>query len=162
MIKIKQSKTADTRSCDFSKVTIEQLLESSVQHINDVGKGIDFFKELMDMSVANHDIDKITGIENFHSDFITGFKTTGWWDNHRRVSRHHLLQDDGIPADINLIDVLDMIVDCVMSGMGRTGSVYPLDMSPETLWNAFNNTTDLLKNQIIVEPEGFEEEKKDG
>ena len=75
--------------------------------------------------------DKIAGIDGFHRDFLTGFKQTTWWDNHRKINRHHLLQDDGVPADVNLVDVLDMIVDCVMAGMARTGSVYPLDIKPE-------------------------------
>ena len=42
MIVIQQSKTADTRSCDFSKVSKEQLHASSIQHIEDVQKGVAF------------------------------------------------------------------------------------------------------------------------
>jgi protein tyrosine phosphatase len=151
MIKISKSKTADTRSCDFSQVTKEQLKASSIQHIDDVRKGMDFIKEVIDKSVVMHDYDKLTELDHFHADFVTGFKQTGWWDNHRKVNRHHLLQDDGIPADVNLIDVLDMIVDCVMAGMGRTGTVYPLEIKPEVLMTAFQNTVELLKSQIVVE-----------
>ena len=151
MITIQKSKTADTRSCDFSKVTQQQLRESSVQHIGDVQKGLDFFQALIEQAKRLHDHDKLTGIEKFHSDFLTGFKETGWWDNHRKVNRHHLLQADGIPADVNLIDVLEMIVDCVMAGMGRTGTVYPLNISPELLKIAFDNTSVLLQSQIVVE-----------
>ena len=152
MITISQSKTADTRSCDFSKVTKAQLRESSIQHIGDVKKGMDFFKGMIDKAAAQHDFDKLAALDHFHSDFVGGFKETGWWDEHRRINRHHLLQEDGIPSDVNLIDVLDMIVDCVMAGMGRTGTVYPLNISPEVLMKAFNNTTDLLKKQIEVIP----------
>jgi len=61
------------------------------------------------------------------------------------------LESDGIPSDVNLIDVLDMIADCVMAGMARTGNVYPLDIKPDILMIAFNNTVELLKNKIIVE-----------
>jgi 4-aminobutyrate aminotransferase-like enzyme len=53
--------------------------------------------------------------------------------------------------DVNLIDVLDMIVDCVMAGMGRTGSVYPLEISQDVLKKAFDNTVTLLKNNVTVE-----------
>ena len=150
MIEIKQSKTADTRTCDVSKVTREQLLESSIQHIGDVRKGFDFLKDKIDESVELHDHDKISGIDHFHSDFITGFKKTGWWDNHRKVNRHHLLIADGVPADVNLIDVLDMIVDCVMAGMGRSGSVYPLNIDPSVLMDAFKNTVVLLTENVEV------------
>ena len=41
MINIHKSKTADTRSCDYLKVTKEQLHDSSVQHIGDVKLGFE-------------------------------------------------------------------------------------------------------------------------
>ena len=151
MIKIKKSQTADTRTCDFSKVTKEQLYDSSVQHRDDIINGFVFFMGMMNNSANLHDHDKLSDIDGFHRDFITGFKQTEWWDNHRKVNRHHLLQDDGVPEDVNLIDVLDMVVDCVMAGMGRSGSVYHLDIKPEVLMTAFQNTVELLKNEIIVE-----------
>ena len=153
MIAIKKSATADTRSCDPTKVTKEQLLESSLQHIDDVRRGITFFQRELQRSANNHDLDKVSpdGIAWFHSDFVTGFAQHGWWDNHRKINRHHLLQEDGIPADVNLIDVLDMIADCVMAGMGRTGTVYPLDISPELLKRAFDNTAKMLQDQVVVE-----------
>ena len=151
MIKIKKSKTADTRSCDFSQVTKAQLKASSLQHINDVRLGMDYIKSLLDNAAKMHDHDKISGLRHFHADFTTGFKQTGWWDNHRKVNRHHLLQADGVPNNVNLVDVMDMIVDCVMAGMGRTGTVYPLDIKPEVLMSAFQNTVEILKSQIVVE-----------
>lgn len=151
MIVIQKSKTADTRTCDVSKVSKEQLFESSVQHINDVKKAMVLFKDMLDEAAEKHDFDKLTDIDQFHKDFKTGFKQTIWWDNHRLVNRHHLLQDDGVPTDVNLIDVMEMIVDCVMAGMGRTGEVYPLDIKPEVLKKAFENTVDLLKGQVVVE-----------
>lgn len=160
MIKIQQSKTADTRSCDFSKVSKEQLHDSSVQHIEDIAKGIEYFKELLTNAGKRHDSDKLTDIEGFHSDFITGFKETGWWDRHRTINRHHLLEDDGVPNNVNLVDVLDMVIDCVMAGMGRTGSVYPLDIKPEVLMKAFQNTVDLMKSQVVVEKNNDDEDVK--
>lgn len=152
MITIHQSKTADTRTCDFKNVTKEQLLESSKQHIGDVRKALGFFASQIYKAEAAHDTDKITDIDSFHADFLTGFEQHEWWDRHRKLNRHHLMEKDGIPADVNLIDVLDFIADCVMAGMARSGSVYPLALSPDTLNKAFQNTITLLKEQIIVEP----------
>ena len=149
-IAIHKSKTADSRSCDFSKVTKETLYQSSLQHIEDVRKGLSFFQAMLSDSATFHDHDKISDIDGFHRDFITGFKKTTWWDNHRKINRHHLLADDGVPENVNLIDVLDMIVDCVMAGMGRTGTIYPLNISPEVLMRAFNNTVSILKDEIFV------------
>jgi hypothetical protein len=151
MITIHKSATADTRTCDFINVTKDQLRISSVQHIGDVSEGLMFFEDMLDAAAVRHDFDKLTDIDGFHADFVTGFKQTGWWDRHRGLNRHHLLQPDGVPADVNLIDVLDMIVDCVMAGMGRAGSVYPLDIKPEVLKTAFDNTVELLKAQVVVD-----------
>ena len=151
-ITIHPSKTADTRSCDFANVTKETLLESSKQHIQDVGAAMGFFGILLCEQAERHDLDKLSDIDGFHRDFVTGFKQTGWWDNHRKVNRHHLLQTDGVPSDVNLIDVLDMIADCVMAGMARTGDVYPLDIKPEVLMAAFQNTVTLLKSKVVVVP----------
>ncbi len=151
MIEIRKSPTADTRTCDFANVTRETLLASSHQHIGDVRKGLNFFMQKLAEAGVDHDTDKITDIDGFHADFVTGFKQTGWWDRHRALNRHHLLQTDGIPADVNLIDVLDFIADCVMAGMARSGSVYPLHLPPELLERAFQNTVQLLKDQIIVD-----------
>ena len=150
MIEIKKSQTAETRTCDVSKVSKDQLLQSSKQHIEDVQKGMMFLVGMMGNASDLHDFDKITDIDTFHRDFKTGFKITEWWDRHRKVNRHHLLQDDGVRDDVNLIDVLEMIVDCVMAGMGRAGKVYPLDIKPEVLMQAFNNTAKLLESQVLV------------
>jgi hypothetical protein len=136
MIQIQPSATADTRTCDFSKVTKQTLLESSVQHIGDVREALGFFIATL---LTASDID------GFHADFITGFKQTGWWDRHRMLNRHHLTQDDGIPANVNLIDVLDFIADCVMAGMARSGSVYPLKLSPELLGARVSEHRDALE-----------------
>jgi len=151
MIFIRPSPTADTRTCDWSKVTKEQLLESSVQHIGDIHAGLDFFIKRIEAAKALHDHDKLSDIDGFHADFRTGFAQTGWWDKHRRVNRHHLTADDGIPQDVDLIDVLDFIVDCVMAGTARSGSVYALKLPPELLETAFQNTVALLKANVHLE-----------
>jgi hypothetical protein len=153
MIEIGLSKTADTRSCDYANVSKETLYASSVQHIADVRQALAFFRAEIDAASERHDYDKLTDIDGFHEDFVTGFKQTGWWDRHRQLNRHHLLQADGVRDDVNLIDVLDMIADCVMAGMGRTGSVYPLNIDAAVLKKAFDNTVELLKQQVVVRPE---------
>jgi len=150
MIQISKSETADTRTCDFANVSKETLLASSKQHIGDVGKALTFFRDEIYKADIRHDTDKLTDIDGFHADFVTGFKQTGWWDRHRKLNRHHLNMADGVPDDVNLIDVLDFIADCVMAGMGRSGSVSPLKLSPELLELAFQNTVTLLKEQVVV------------
>lgn len=151
MIKIQKSETADTRTCDFANVSKETLLESSKQHISDVRLALDYFMAKVCEAGQRHDPDKLTDIDGFHADFVTGFAQTGWWDRHRQLNRHHLTMADGIPADVNLVDVLDFIADCVMAGMARSGSVYPLTLPAELLEQAFQNTVILLTREVIVE-----------
>ena len=150
MIFIYPSPTADTRTCDFSKVTKDTLYVSSVQHIQDVAQGLDFFQRRLSVASNRHDYDKLSNLDQFHADFIGGFKETGWWDNHRKVNRHHLNEEDGTPTSVNLIDVLEFITDCVMAGMARSGSVYDLHLPPEVLERAFQNTVALLKSQVSI------------
>jgi hypothetical protein len=151
MIKIKQSRTADTRTCDFANVSKETLLASSKQHIHDVHQAHQFFSRKIAEALLAHDTDKLTDIDGFHRDFVTGFAQTTWWDAHRKLNRHHLTAEDGIPEDVNLIDVLDFIADCVMAGMARSGSVYPLELPNELLQRAFQNTVAMLKREVVVE-----------
>jgi hypothetical protein len=151
MIKIPKSQTADTRTCDFKSVSKETLEASSIQHIDDVDEGLRFFRGMMIEAAARHDHDKLSAIDHFHSDFVTGFEKTEWWDNHRKVNRHHLQQADGVPADVNLIDVLDMIVDCVMAGMARSGNVYAVKIDSAVLQKAFDNTVELLKKNVEIQ-----------
>lgn len=150
MIEISKSATADTRTCDFANTTKETLLASSRQHIGDIVKAMAFFVAKMVEAAGEHDYDKLTEIDWFHRDFVTGFKETGWWDNHRRIHRHHINMEDGVPSDVNLLDILEHIADCVMAGMARSGSVYELKLSDDLLQRAFRNTTELLKSQVVV------------
>lgn len=153
MIHVKPSPTADTRTCDFANVSKDTLLASSKQHIYDVRKALDFFMAKVCEAGQNHDPDKLTDIDGFHADFVTGFKQTGWWDRHRKLNRHHLTMADGIPEDVNLIDVLDHIADCVMASKAR-GSNFPIVLPGDLLERAFQNTVELLKTQVVVdEPE---------
>lgn len=153
MITIRKSATADSRTCDFANTTKETLLNSSIQHMQDVHAGLAFFSGLLLQAAGRHDYDKLSDIDGFHRDFLTGFKRTEWWDKHRKLNRHHLLQPDGVREDVNLIDVLDMIVDCVMAGMARSGSVYPLAIDDSVLRKAFDNTVELLKSNVQVSAE---------
>ena len=156
MIEIKKSPTADTRTCDVTQVERQQLLDSSRQHIADVAKAMAFFSSKLFAAAAEHDYDKLTAIDWFYSDFQTKFAETGWWDNHRRIHRHHLGHADGVPKDVNLLDILEYISDCVMAGMARSGEVYALEMSDELLRTAFLNTIELLKSQVRVVPDNAE------
>jgi len=151
MITLRKSPTADTRTCDWSTVEKDTLLKASKQHIDDVACALTFFEDLLEHAASHHDHDKLSGIDHFHSDFRTGFKEHGWWDNHRKVNRHHIDKPDGVPEDVNLIDVLEHVADCVMAGMARSGDVYPITLPDEVLQRAVKNTVESLQGTIQVE-----------
>lgn len=149
-ITIQPSPTADTRTCDWSKVSAGQLLSASLQHKFDIAQALGLFQSMLTEAAVRHDFDKLTDIDHFHADFATGFKQTGWWDRHRKINRHHLTESDGVPEDVNLVDVLDYIADCVMAGLARSGSVYELHLPDELLQRAFQNTVSLLKSSVTL------------
>jgi len=152
MIRIKPSATADTRTADdFKAVTKDQLLKSSKQHIGDVRMGLQFFQKMLSQAILKHDHDKLSDIHGFHRDFVTRFDKDDWLKNHVVVNRHHLMAETGVPEDVNLVDLIEMVVDCVMAGMGRSGNVYDLKLPPELLEKAFQNTVSLMKANVTVE-----------
>ena len=106
IIKIKKSQTADTRSCDYANVTKDQLRQSTIQHIADVNAALAFFGRMIVDSANAHDTDKLTDLDSFHADFLTGFEKHEWWDRHRRLNRHHLTAADGIPFHISPLFVV--------------------------------------------------------
>lgn len=150
MIEIHKSTNADTRTCDVSQVTQTELLAASRQHIGDVAQAMAFFANKLFLAAAEHDYDKLTEIEWFYADFQTKFEKTGWWDNHRKIHRHHLDYADGVPADVNLLDILEYVADGVMAGIARSGEVRPSNISDELLRTAFTNTEALLAAQVRV------------
>ncbi len=150
-MKIQKSSTADTRTSDFSKVSKEQLKAATFSHIADVRQALAHFQNRLHEAAKSHDFTKVDHIDLFHRDFVTGFKTTDWWDAHRKTERHHLMQEDGVKPDVDLVDVLEFIADCVMAGLARSGSVYKLELQNETLQKAFQNTVSKLESEIEVD-----------
>jgi len=151
MIKIRKSETADTRTCDFAKVTIEILRESSESHIGDVQNGLRFLADELRIAGCHHDKTKLSRLCMFHEDFKTGFKTTKWWEMHQSAERHHLKEPEYIPGDVNLLDIIEMIVDGVMAGMARSGEYRKEEIPDSLLRKAFDNTIELLLNNVQVE-----------
>ncbi len=68
---------------------------------------------------------------------------------HVTTERHHLKKF--VPDDVNIIDLLEMLIDCVCAGMARTGDVYPMELPNDLLQKVVANTVDYLKSIIKVE-----------
>lgn len=152
MIQIKRSSDADSRTATVP-VSKEKLLTSSVQHIGDVQRALAWFAGKLIEAGVNHDHTKISGIDDFHSDFSKGlkgdeFKAGKWFQSHL-AERHHL--NDRCPDDVTLIDVLERVADITMAGMGRSGSVYDDELNAYILQKAYKNTVRMLAEQVVVD-----------
>lgn len=158
MIKVKRTINADTRTAE-AEVTKEMLLRDTKSHIEDVKNGCNFFADMLIEAGKNHDHTKIDYIDEFYDNFKTrqqgdNFKKLGWWQKHL-TERHHL--NDKCPDDVNLIDILEMITDCVMAGKARSGEVYEIVINPDIITKAITNTQKLLEDNIeVVEQKPFD------
>lgn len=151
-IKIKKSENADTRSAK-GNVTKEDLLNNSLSHIQDVKNVGYLFSELLKEQVEKHDYTKIQDIDMFYKDFASGlqgkeFKSLPWYQKHL-TERHHL--NDRCPEDVNLIDVLEMVIDCSVAGLARSGNIFPIKIDNEILQKAIENTKQMIIDNVEVE-----------
>lgn len=109
---------------------------------------------MVDSRGENHDCTKKSQERLFYDNFLstinkgTDFVSDEWYQLHIKAERHHLLSN--CPEDVNLIDVLEMISDCVCAGMARSGEIRNLEIDDEILKRAVNNTAELIKSMIIV------------
>lgn len=148
---IEKSPSADSRSAKCP-VTVDTLKVSTKSHIKDVTKGLDFLAQEIKDRGSLHDHTKMEHMEDFCNALNSGkIKESKWYKKHITKERHHLKSN--VPKDVNLIDVIEHVVDCTMAGLTRSGEVYDLDIDPNVLVLAVQNTSKLLKdNTKVVEP----------
>lgn len=148
MITIRKSPKADSRSSKKNP-TVNELRQDTISHINDVTNALDFISNLIKERGAKHDNTKISHMEEFHDALSSGhIKDTPWYQRHITEERHHLKSN--VPEDVTLIDVIEHLADCTMAGLARSGSIYDVDLSPELLQLAAQNTVEMLKRNTRV------------
>ena len=89
----------------------------------------------------------------FYKDFTSGllgreFKSLPWYQKHL-TERHHL--NESCPEDVNLIDVLEMVIDCSVAGLARSGNIFPINISNEILQKAIENTKQMIIDNVEIE-----------
>ena len=153
---IKNTQYADSRTAP-DDLTKDKLYDDTEEHLKDVQKGMDFFAEKLHEAGLKHDWTKISYFDQYAEDVLSehtdeDFKKRPWSQKHIYEERHHLNAD--CPLDVTLIDVFEMIADCVMAGKGRFGRVTPeyLNLSdPSILIRAYFNTVKLLDDVVEIE-----------
>lgn len=130
----------------------EMVLKDAKEHIQHVVDVMEHISEVLNKQAAKHDHTKIQFIDELYEDFVKAkngevFKELPWWQYHLE-ERHHL--NDRVPKDVNLFDVLEMIVDCCVAGLARSGDVYEINIPDEVLRDAVQNTAKYIISNIDV------------
>ena len=151
---INKSSNADTRSAN-GKVTKEQLEHDTLSHINDVQNVGYWLADKLKNQLVEHDHTKLDYLDEFYNDFnekidddTRNFKEMNWFKNRHMMERHHL--NDSVPDDVNLLDIMEMVIDCTCAGLARSGEVYPITIKQEVLEKAIENTKNLIIDNTEV------------
>ena len=156
-VTIKRQTLGDTRTA--ARVpTFEEFNFANISHRLDVAVMMDNLAKVMIMQGEIHDRTKKE--EPYRSLFyrelcakiegkIDSFEDGEWYPMHCKTERHHL--NEHCPEDVNLIDVIEMICDCVCAGMARKGEVYPVSIPTEILQRAVKNTAQMCIDAVDLE-----------
>ena len=155
-IKIKRNNLGDTRTATRMP-TFYEFSDSNLGHVEDVSNMMSTLAQKLQEAGRNHDFTKRYEPERslFYRELcakiegkIDSFVDGEWYPMHCRTERHHL--NEYCPEDVNLIDVLEMISDCVCAGMARSGNVYPVEISSDILQKAVKNTVQMCIDAVEV------------
>lgn len=156
IIKIKHNTLGDTRTA--TKVpTFYEFEDANRDHVNDVKNMMRKLADDISERGSKHDFTKMFDPEKslFYRELcakiegkIDSFVDGEWYPMHCRTERHHL--NEYCPEDVNLIDVLEMISDCICAGMARSGNVYPIEIPSEILQKAVKNTVQMCIDAVEV------------
>jgi len=155
---IKSTKNADSRSVEnFDSLTPESLYKQTLNHKKAVELIINDFAQTLIQKSKEHDHTKLSyDGKSIDPEFFNAIKSgkTGsefyeldWWKRHASEESHHDLANH---EDVNLIDIVEMVSDCIAAGLARTGEIYPINIDQETINRAINNTVRLYKVIIGV------------
>lgn len=154
---IKRNSNGDSRTAKGIP-TLEEFKKANREHIKDVEAVMSELAFDIEQRGRIHDHTKISYEDMFYNDLcetMNGhmkFENGEWAKLHYSTERHHLMRN--VPDDVNLIDVIEMIADCVCAGMARSGEVRPLEIDESILTRALHNTEQLIKDSIeLIEDE---------
>lgn len=152
-MKVKISRTRDSDDPVYDDNRCE-LLKDVLLHQGHVREVMNVLAFKLEEAGFHHDWTKIEYFDNFYEDVILrsselDFKKRGWYDIHIGEERHHL--NASKPEDVNLLDVLEFIVDCIVAGKSRSGKVNYSFLefdNKDLLEIAYWNTVDLVDGLV--------------
>lgn len=157
MIKIPRNTLGDTRTAERIP-TINEFNDSNMQHRIDVSHLMRYVAGRIECRAPEHDWTKTADPYRsmFYQDMIrtmtSDFEfTSGEWakQHYEMRERHHL--NRCVPDAVDLIDVIEMICDCVAAGLARSGEVRAIEIDSDVLQEAVRNTARLLEDECVIE-----------
>lgn len=154
MIKIYKNPNGDSRTAP-KNVSFEEFQKANDMHKQDVKNVMNELAFYLMQMGDSHDWTKKTKEKLFYDNFIStmnegsDFVNDEWYQLHIQEEKHHLLSN--CHEDITLLDVIEMIVDCVCAGKARSGEVRDLEINNEILTLALNNTVNMVNDLIQCE-----------
>lgn len=152
MRKIKIKKTSNP---DYGYNSKMELYNDTKQHQIDVCKVMLRISQIIKERGTYHDWSKIKFFDDFSNDTLErldtpDFKSREWYKIHTTKERHHI--NANVPEDVDLIDCLEMIVDCVCAGKARSGEVNPefLKLKDNILEDAYWNTIKKISDLVVL------------
>ena len=156
-IKITKCTYGDSRHAP-KNTTFEQFHLANINHIKDVHNVMSMLSLYLEMQGHDHDWSKLKFEgefwENFRDSLLYGidFVSNTWYQKHITAEKHH--PTSYCHVDINLLDIIEMIVDCVCAGKTRAGKIRPMEINDEILKKAFANTVKLVDEITEVVDDG--------
>ncbi len=149
---IKPNSNEDTRTA-IKPVSFKEFHEANVEHIKDVKKVMRFLGNKLIIQGINHDHTKLSYEDEFYDNFLSvndgvNFLTNTWYQKHIQEEKHHPFSY--CHEDINLLDIIETIADCVCAGKARSGEVRPIEFNNEILKKAVANTVKLIDEMTEV------------
>ena len=152
---IKNTQYADSRTAP-EDIDRDKLYEATQNHLHDVERGMDWFSKQIHDAGLKHDFTKMDCFDEVYAPSVLSgksddeFKNEEWYKRHISEERHHV--NDNAHSDVDMVDIIEHLVDVVMSGLGRAGFVNSkyTDISPELLYRAYWNSVHKLENIVEV------------
>ena len=149
-------KIKKTSNPEYGYKNKDELYLETQQHRVDVARLMSFIALELNEIGYKHDWSKIEYFDQFAKDTLErqdtpDFKSRDWYKVHTKEERHHL--NANTPKDVDLLDVLEFICDCVVAGKSRTGRVEKkyLELSAVILKQAFWNTVNKIIDEVEIE-----------
>lgn len=156
-VTMKKNTLGDTRTAERMPIRAEFDV-ANILHIRDVNALVVSFAQEMIKRVNRHDWTKINEpyatmfYDDMKANIESGkapFDEMEWFKHHVNNERHHL--KDRVPDDVDLIDVIEMLADCVSAGMTRSGNVYEIKIPDSVLQKAVSNTVKKMIDAVEIE-----------